>query len=86
MVREMDCIPLRNWIKTESQSRPFICSWFGMYAVNNNNIHFLVHVLVTHLNVTETWFFTFYDPVRGIADCGVQFFFSGFFSFEKVDI
>ena len=37
MVREMDCIPLRNWIKTESQSR-LICNWFGMYAVNNNNI------------------------------------------------
>ena len=47
MVSEMDCIPLRNWINrrmTESQSRHF--NWFGMYVVNNNNIH-LVHVLVT---------------------------------------
>ena len=39
MVSEMDCIPLRNWINrrmTESQSRHI--NWFGMYAVNNNNI------------------------------------------------
>ena len=39
MVSEMDCIPLRNWIKrrmTESQSRHI--NWFGKYAVNNNNI------------------------------------------------
>ena len=39
MVREMDCIQLRGWINrrtTESQSRHI--NWFGMYAVNNNNI------------------------------------------------
>ena len=39
MVSEMDCILLRDWINrriTESQSRHI--NWFGMYAVNNNNI------------------------------------------------
>ena len=39
MVREMDCIPLRNWINrriTEAQSRHI--NWFDMYTVNNNNI------------------------------------------------
>ena len=47
----------------------------------------LVHVLVTCVSfVTETWFYTFYDPVGEIADCGVQLFCSGFFSFEEVDI
>ena len=36
IVREMDCILLRDWINrktTESQSRHI--NWFGMYAVNN---------------------------------------------------
>ena len=39
MVREMDCILLRDWINrriSESQSRHI--NWFGMYAFNNNNI------------------------------------------------
>ena len=39
IVREMDWILLRDWINrriTESQSRHI--NWFGMYAVNNNNI------------------------------------------------
>ena len=39
MVREMDCVPLRDWINkriTESQSTHI--NRFGMYAVNNNNI------------------------------------------------
>ena len=39
MVREMACIHLRGWINrrtTEAHSRHI--NWFGMYAVNNNNI------------------------------------------------
>ena len=39
IVREMDCILLRDWINrrtTELQSRHI--NWFGMYAVNNNKI------------------------------------------------
>ena len=39
MVREMDCILLRDWINrriTESQSR--LINWFGKYPVNNNKI------------------------------------------------
>ena len=78
---KMDCIPLRNWINrmiTESQSRHI--NWFGMYAVNNNNIGTCTSY--PSLFVTETWFYTFYDPVREIANCGVQFF----CSFEEVDI
>ena len=38
MVREMDCILLRDWVNrriTEAQSRHI--NWFGMYAANNNN-------------------------------------------------
>ena len=39
MVREMNCILLRDWINrgiSESKSRHI--NWFGMYAVNNDNI------------------------------------------------
>ena len=82
MVGKMDCIPLRNWINrrmTESQSRHI--NWFGMYAVNNNNIGTCTSYQLP-IFVTEIWFYTLYDPVREIANCGVQFF----CPFEKVDI
>ena len=85
MVREMGCIHLSGWINrriTESQSRNI--NWFGMYTVNNNKIGTCTSYLVSF--VTETLFYTFYDPVWETADCGVQFFCSGFFSFEEVDI
>ena len=51
-----------------------------MYAVNNNNIGTCTSYLSF---VTETWFYTFYDPVWEIADCGVQLFCSGFSSLRK---
>ena len=80
MVSEMDCIPLRNWINrriTESQSRRI--NWFGMYAVNNNNIG----TCTSYPSLLQRLGFTlFYDPIREIANCGVQFF----YSFEEVDI
>ena len=58
MVREMDCIVLRDWISrriTESQSRHI--NWFGMYAVNINKIGTMYQLPVF---VTETWFYTLF--------------------------
>ena len=76
MAREMDCIPLRDWINrmiTESQSR------FGMYAVSNNNIG----TCTSYPSLLQRLGFTlFYDPIQEIASCGVQHF----CSFEEVDI
>ena len=80
MVSEMDYIPLRNWINrriTESQSRHI--NWFGMYTVNNNN----TGTCTSYPSLLQRLGFTlFYDPIRQIANCGVQFF----CPFEKVDI
>ena len=65
MVSEMDCIPLRNWINrriTESQSRHI--NWFGMNAVNNNNIG----TCTSYPSLLQRLGFTlFYDPIQEIA-------------------
>ena len=54
-----------------------------MYAVENNNIGTRTSLIPVF--GTETWLYTFYDPIQEIADCRVQLFCSGFFSFEEVD-
>ena len=65
MAREMDCILLRDWINrriTESQSRHI--NWFGMYAINNNNIG----TCTSYPSLLQRLGFTpFYDPIQEIA-------------------
>ena len=62
---------------TESQSRHI--SWFGMYALNNNN----TGTCTSYPSLLQRLGFTlFYDPIQEIARCGVQ----NFCSFEEVDI
>ena len=67
-VREMDCILLRDWTNkriTESQSRHLNWFWY-VNAVKNNNIGTYMYSLPVF--VTETWLYTFYDPIQEIAD------------------
>ena len=54
-----------------------------MYAVENNNIG--TRTSYPSLVQRLAWLYTFYDPIQEIADCRVQLFCSGFFSFEEVD-
>ena len=63
----MDCILLRDWINrriTESQSRHI--NWFGMYAINNNNIGTCTTGSYPSL-LQRLGFTPFYDPIQEIA-------------------
>ena len=72
MVREMDCILLRGWINrriTESQSRNI--NWFGMYAVNNNNIG----TCTSYLSLSQRLGFTLFMTQFGrLLIVGFSFF------------
>ena len=63
----MGCILLRDWINrriTESQSRHI--NWFGMYAINNNNIGTCTTGSYPSL-LQRLGFTPFYDPIQEIA-------------------
>ena len=59
MVREMDCVPLRDWIyKRITELQSMHINRFGMYAVNNNDIETCTSYLSLFQRLGFTLFMT----------------------------
>ena len=78
MVREMDCILLRDWINrttTESQSTCRHINWFCMYAIGNNT---------SYLSLLQRLGFTLFMTQFGrLLIVGFSFFAQGFSPLRK---